>query len=145
VLIAYLTTDEVNLDLAERLATECGAILYPLSFQDGPPNGAFEAVLYDWDYLPSQWRQQLLADLLSRPAPCPVALHGYTLEEEHGEALRRHGADVFRRLEPGVFLNLRRAAGQARDTSSASQGEGLNPALQSPGTPVNSGEAEAKR
>jgi hypothetical protein len=52
------------------------------------------------------------------------------LEEEHGEALRRHGVGVFRRLEPGVFLNLRRAAGQARDTSSASQGHGLNPAAE---------------
>ena len=143
-LIAYLTTDEVNLDLADRLATECGATLYPLSFQGGPPNGAFEAVLYDWDYL-SPWRQQLLAELLSRPAPCPVALHGYTLEEEHGEALRRHGVAVFRRLEPDVFLNLRRAAGQARDASSASQGEGLNPALQAPETPVYSGGTEAKR
>ena len=129
-LIAYLTTDEVNLDLADRLATGCGAILHPLSFQDGPPNGAFEAVLYDWDYLSPPWRQQLLAELLSRPAPCPVALHGYTLEEEHGEALRRHGVAVFRRLEPGVFLNLRRAGGQTRITSSASQGEGLNPAAE---------------
>src|SRR5262249_18156562 len=58
VLIAYLTTDEVNLDLADRLATECGATLYPLSFQDGPPSGAFDAVLYDWDYLSPPWRQQ---------------------------------------------------------------------------------------
>jgi hypothetical protein len=74
-----------------------------------------------------------------------VALHGYTLGEEHGEALRRHGVDVFRRLEPVVFLNLRRAAGQARDASSASQGEGLNPALQAPETPVYSGGTEAKR
>jgi hypothetical protein len=130
VLIAYLTTDEVNLDLADRLATECGATLYPLSFQDGPPSGAFEAVLYDWDYLSPPWRQQLLAELLSRPAPCPVALHGYTLEEEHGEALRRHGVAVFRRLEPEVFRNLRRAAGQTRVTSSASQDEGLNPAAE---------------
>jgi hypothetical protein len=56
-LIAYLTTDEVNLDLADRLATECGAILYPLSFRDGPPNGAFEAVLCDWDSLPPLWRK----------------------------------------------------------------------------------------
>jgi hypothetical protein len=125
-----LTTDEVNLALADQLATECGAILYLLSFQDGAPNAASDAVLYDWDYLSSEWREKLLAELLSRPAPCPVALHGYSLEEEHGEALRRHGVGVFRRLEPEVFLNLRRVADQARDTSSASQGEGLKPAAE---------------
>jgi hypothetical protein len=130
VLIAYLTTDEVNLDLADRLALECGAILYPLTFQEGPPDGAFEAVLYDWDHLCSRWRQQLLAELLARPAACPVALHGYTVEEEHGEALRRHGVDVFRRLEREVFLNLRRAAGRARGNPSAGQGDGLNPAAE---------------
>ena len=33
-LIACLTTDEINLDLADRLATECGAILHLLSFKE---------------------------------------------------------------------------------------------------------------
>ena len=33
-MIGYLTTDEVNLDLADRLATECGAILHLLSFKE---------------------------------------------------------------------------------------------------------------
>ena len=67
----------------------------------------------------SPWWQQLLAEQLSRPAPCPVALHGYTRQEEHGEGLRRHGVAGFRRLEPEVFLNLRRAAGQTRVSFSA--------------------------
>jgi hypothetical protein len=126
VLIAYLTTDDVNLDLADRLALECGAILYPQTFRERPPDGAFEGVLYDWDHLCSQWRQQLLAELLARPAACPVALHGYAVEEEHGEALRRHGVGVFRRLERGVFLYLRRAAGRARGNPSDGQADGLN-------------------
>jgi hypothetical protein len=95
--IAYLTTDEVNLHLAEGMAAACGLTLYPLWPRESPPDGGFDAVLYDWDCLPQPERQKLLAELLAGPRPRAVALHGYNLEDGQAEALRRHSVAVYRR------------------------------------------------
>jgi hypothetical protein len=115
-LVAYLTTDEVNLDLARRLAEACGATLYPLAFWESSLDGQLDAALYDWDFLPPSNRQEVLNGLHSGPLPCPVALHGYCLEEGQEEALHRRGIAVHRRLEPEVFQVLRQAASQPRTT-----------------------------
>ena len=110
--IAYFTTDEVNQDLAVRMAECCGATVYLLSPQDTPPDGCFDAVLYDWDYWPVASRREVLQQLLAAPAPGLVAIHGYHLDEEHAAALQRNGVVMFRRLEPRIFLFLRRATRQ---------------------------------
>jgi len=47
--IAYLSTDEVNQNLAENLAARCGASQDCLSPHDPPPNGQYDAVVYDLD------------------------------------------------------------------------------------------------
>ena len=112
--VAYLTTDEVNEQLAQQMAVACGVTLCPLAPKDAPPDGECDAVLYDWDYLPIEWQREVMAELLSSPLPHPVALHGYNLEDGQAEALRRHTVAVYRRLQPRVFRFLRRAARTAQ-------------------------------
>jgi hypothetical protein len=107
-LVAYLTTDEVNQDLATRLAVERGITVWPMCVRDGAADGEFNAVLYDWDYWPAEQRKELLAQWKAGPVSSPVAVHSYHLEEE-SEALVRNGVMVFRRLEPEVFQVLGRA------------------------------------
>jgi hypothetical protein len=108
-LFAYLTLDEVCQDLAQRLAGAHGVELDVLSFRDAAPNGQFDAVLHDLDSLPADRREAILSDLLAGPAPGPVAVHSYNLRGSQIKALRTRGVLVTRRLNPQVFVLLRRA------------------------------------
>ena len=106
--IAYLTTDEVNRSLAVAYSKWYGVTVVPLEPRDGAPDDSFDAVLYDWDYLPP--------DLIrygpsAGPLPRQVAVHGYNLAATFKAALRQHGVAVFRRLNAAVFKVLLRAAG----------------------------------
>jgi hypothetical protein len=112
--IAYWTTDEVNEDLAQELATESGDTLCPLAPKDWPAGGMYDAALYDWDHLPAGFQQEVLRGLLHGPLPHAVALHGYNLGDGLAGALRRHTVAVYRRLQPRVFRFLRRAARTVR-------------------------------
>jgi hypothetical protein len=121
--IAYLSTDEVNVHLAEAMASVCGLTLCPLAPKDSPLKEEFDAVLYDWDSWPADRKQEVLAQLPAGRRACAVAVHGYNLEDGQAEALRRHTVAVYRRLQPRVFRSLRRAiravyASQARGRSS---------------------------
>jgi hypothetical protein len=107
--VAYLTTDEVNEQLAVQMAQECGVTLCPLAPKDAPRDGEYEAVLYDWDYLPVERRREVMAELLSGPLPHAVGLHSFNLEDGQVDALQRNAVAVFRRLQPMVFQAFRRA------------------------------------
>ena len=109
--VAYLTTDEVNLTLAEQMAAACGVTLCPLAPKDTPPDGGFDAVLYDWDYWPADLRQRAAASPRTGP---PVALHGYNVRRDEAADLRRRGVAVHRRLRPKVFRLLRQDVLAAR-------------------------------
>jgi hypothetical protein len=112
--VAYLTTNKVNQQLAQRMAAACGVTLCPQVTQEVPPDGPYEAVLYDWDALPAEGQRELLAELLAGPLPHAVALHGYNLEADLEEALRRHTIVVYRRLQPRLFRSLRLAVRAVR-------------------------------
>jgi hypothetical protein len=92
--------------------------LCPLAPKDAPPDGAYDAVLCDWDFWPAERRQELLAGLDGRPHR-PLAVHSYYLDEGQAKALRSRGVAVHDGLQPEVFLQLRRAAiaAQAADPS----------------------------
>jgi hypothetical protein len=107
--IAYLTTDVVNQDWATRLADCAGTTLENLWPKEAAPDGRFEAVLYDWDSLPPDHQQEILAVLLSCPPPRPVALHSYNLGEPEAKAIRQRGVAIFRRLELRIFMVLKLA------------------------------------
>jgi hypothetical protein len=112
--IAYLTTDEVNKELALRLAAERQVTVCCLEPRDPPPDGEFDAVLCDWDHWPADQRPKGLDDVPAAPVGPALALHGYGLGQDQARALRRRGVLLFQRLEPKTFLELKRAADQAR-------------------------------
>ena len=116
-LIAYLTTDEVNQDLAMLMAEECGQALCLLSLSHARPNGEFDAAVYDLDHLPAQRQQALLAEMLAGRAAHPVAVHSYNLEDECVEALRGQAVAVYRALQPELFQLLARAVMHHRATN----------------------------
>jgi hypothetical protein len=112
--IAYLTTDEVNKDLALRLAAQWDVTVCLLEPRDPPPDGQFDAVLYDWDHWPADHRPETMTGGSGDSIRYPVALHGYRLEKGQARALRRKGVLLFDRLEPKTLLDLYRAVNQAR-------------------------------
>jgi hypothetical protein len=111
--IAYLTTDEVNLHLAEEMAAACGLTLCTLDPRDPPPDGEFDALLYDWDHWPAEQQREVMAELLGGSLPHALAVHGYNLGGGRADALRRHTVAVYR-LQPRAFRFLRRAVRTVR-------------------------------
>jgi hypothetical protein len=108
-LFAYLSMDEVNQDLAHRLAAAYDVELDVLTFRDAAPAGQFDAVLHDLDSLPADRRAAILANLEGGEVPGPVAVHSYNLRVSQIKALRNRGVLVTRQLNPQVFVRLRRA------------------------------------
>jgi hypothetical protein len=107
---AYLTLDVVNQALAARLAAAAGVCFSALTFRDAVPSGPRDAVLYDLDFLPADFRERLLKELVAGPRRGPVAVHGYSLSPRVARALRRRGVVVARRLRAGLFRRLRARA-----------------------------------
>jgi hypothetical protein len=105
--IALCTLDEVNEQQARDLAGRFGDTLCPLWPKDGPPNGQFDAVIYDLDYWPADSRAKLLAELREDPQHGPVAVCSLNLDEAEIKPLAVRGAAVFMHLGPDVFQSLR--------------------------------------
>jgi hypothetical protein len=120
--VAYLTTDEVNEHLAVTMAAACDIQLVPRAPRETPPDGEFDAVLYDWDYLPPEQRQELRERLHAGHGPGRVIVHGYNLSKKEVAAWRQQGIAVFRRLESKVFRALLRAARVRVRSHSRTQG-----------------------
>jgi hypothetical protein len=104
--IAYLTTDEVNEGLAIEMAARCGATLHPFSPADVSPNGEYDAVLCDWDFLPRSERKKILGRLIRDHHGHAVALHSYNLNRKQVRTLRRRRVAVHRRLKFSIFARL---------------------------------------
>jgi hypothetical protein len=120
--LAYLTTDPVNLNLAERAAATLGATVDRFEPRDGRPGGEYAAVVYDLDYLPPALIGQVLADLLAARAKRVAAVHGYNLGAALRAALRRRDVVVARRpggpvIRAVVRRHRRAVAGQPAGTA----------------------------
>jgi plasmid stability protein len=129
--IAYLSTDEVNQDLAARLAADCRVVLDPVLPRDPAPNGEYDAVVYDLDSWPQPERGEVLSRL-ANDTHHAVAVHSYSLEDDQVEAFRGQGASVHRRLDAEIFKVLRammRSQTEARCVQVAIGGR--TPALES--------------
>ena len=86
--IAYVNTDEVNQDLAERTASEYCAAVCILVPEGPPPDGLFDAVLYNLDEVPRDQRSALLERLRQATPHRPTAVHGYDITDEPARTLR---------------------------------------------------------
>jgi hypothetical protein len=137
VLCAYVTVDEVNQDLAERLAARAGMRLEIVFPRDAAEAASSAMVLYDLDSLPPADRQALLAGLSLQPAGsggAVVAVHSYYLPPRQARALRRQGVLVARRLRPTMFDRLRAAAGGKKAPGRRRRGTGVQGVLRAPGS-----------
>lgn len=112
--LGYLTTDHVNLELAHGLAEESGVTLYPLSYEETLEIDGLDAALYDWDFLPVGWREELFVELREGASACPIAVHSYHVQDGPLKELRRKGVALFRRLGREVFAELRRRRAPSR-------------------------------
>jgi hypothetical protein len=112
-LCTYLSLDEVNRDLAMRLAAATGIWLELADLRDEAPHrGA--AMIFDLDSLPEDHRRAILTALLAGRWVGPVAVHGYGLSHRQVRALRQRGVIVSRRLRPRTFVRLRAAMAATR-------------------------------
>ena len=102
--IVYLTLDEVNRDLAARYATVAEVQLELLELRDDL--APCDAVLYDLDFLPPDYRDRLLAEKTIVRSDAPIAVHGYNLTAGQRGKLRRRGVIVARRLCVALFARL---------------------------------------
>jgi hypothetical protein len=110
--ISYRTTDEVNLDLAMRLAENCAMTLDVLWPKDPAPDGLFDVVLYDLDCLSPREREEVWEALLDRPVQSPVAVHGHCLEERQMLFLRQQGVVAAQNLGQEIFAGMRLMVGR---------------------------------
>jgi hypothetical protein len=108
--IAYVNTDEVNQDLAERTASEYCAAVCILVPEGPPPDGLFDAVLYNLDEVPRDQRSALLERLRQATPHRPTAVHGYVITDGQARTLRWHGVAVAQRLHPALLRSLCKAA-----------------------------------
>ncbi len=99
--IAYVTFDEVNHYVVERMAP-VGVTVEPCPAPD-PPDGKFDGYVCDLDHWPTEVRDRLIRYLSAEPVPLPIAVHSYSFGDEQVAALRRNGIQVHQRLEPGLF------------------------------------------
>jgi len=120
--MAYLTTDEVNENLALEMSERQGVTLCPQVPKNPPPDDTFDAVLIDWDHWPSEHRAKLLAGMRDGLTGRPVAVHGYSLEDGLRAALRARGVVVRRRLRPGLIRLLWQAAAPAGTDNASAKG-----------------------
>jgi hypothetical protein len=104
-LIAYISSDEVNRDMASRMAAARETTLHSFFPECKPPDSRFGAVLYDLDSMPTWLRRRVVAELLTTTPSRPMAVHTYKLDGET-VALRGKGVTVNRRLGPHVIRAL---------------------------------------
>jgi hypothetical protein len=111
---AYLTLDEVNEELAEKLAAQAGLELQVVYPRDDLLAGQFDTLLVDFDSLPPGYRKAVLSDLLIGKVAELGALHSYHLRPRDARALRRRGVIVVRRLETEIFHRLQKGFARQR-------------------------------
>jgi hypothetical protein len=122
-LVAYLTTDEVNATVAVRLGARHGIIVYPIAPRDLPLDVQTDGMLYDLDFPTSPLREEVLAGLPLLRAAVPSAVHGYSLDGRLARALTTRGVVVARRLGPWLFRRLARALLRAQAPTPRPDGE----------------------
>jgi len=110
--IAHVTTDEVNQDLAFRVARSLGAVMIPLVQDAMPTYVRLDAILCDLDRVPPDRRQALLEEIRSETTDLPVAVYGYCLSEEQAAKLRFRGVAVAQRLHAALIRTLVKAVRQ---------------------------------
>jgi hypothetical protein len=113
--IAYMNTDEVNLELAARTAARFGAVVCRLVPEGPPSDGLFDAVLYNLDEVPRDQRSNFLDRVRIDSSHRPTGVHGYDITDEQARALSRSGVVSSKRLHVDLLRDLFSAARRVRE------------------------------
>jgi hypothetical protein len=100
-----LSHDEMNQNLALGLDADYEFEVQTRFLEEGVPDGDCRALIVDLDSVaPGRLAlQRLFKELSGRLHPYPVAVFGYTLEDDQIKDLRAAGIGVFHYLCPDVF------------------------------------------
>jgi hypothetical protein len=111
-----LSHDEVNQDLARGLGAAHGLDVQARLLKEGLPDGDCRALVVDLDSVAPDRPalQKLVKELSGRPHAYPVAVFGYSLEEDQLGDLRAAGVQVFEHgLGPELFAVIAEQAPRA--------------------------------
>lgn len=106
--VNYLTHDEVNAFVAERLARRLGLKLAVLTVRDEAEAWAADRLVLDLDHLPAECKTELLRAAAGQMR-AGVVVHSYHLAAGERIRLRAFGVRVYRRLTGAVLLQPRQA------------------------------------
>jgi hypothetical protein len=108
--IAYVSNDEVNRELAARMAAELGAAFYTMHPHGPAPEENFDVVLYNLDDLATHDQAVLVEGLRRGAGQRPTGVHGYDVTDEQASNLKRIGVATSRRLHRNLLRGLCTAA-----------------------------------
>ena len=114
--ITYVSTDEVNQDLAARIAAKFGVRVCKRLPEDPLPDDLCDAVLYNLDDVPRAERSALIVGFRRGKPGHPTAVHGYNITDEEARTLNRYGVASARRLHADLLGTLFTAVRRNRET-----------------------------
>ena len=118
-MIAYLTHDAVNAEVANQLARQLGSNLTVLSLKDVDRFVTTDRLLVDLDHLPPECRSNLF-DLVSKGGLHQgLSVHSYHLSRAEVRTLRAAGVGVARRLTRAFLASCANAALRGGSTEKA--------------------------
>jgi hypothetical protein len=107
--VLFLSHDPINEALARDLGNPHGLNVQARLLKEGLPDGDCRALVVDLDSVAPERQalQRLVTELSDRPHRYPVAVFGYSLEDDQIMDLRAAGIGVFQHgLCPEVFASI---------------------------------------
>lgn len=114
--VAYLSHDEVNSALADRVAGRFGLDLVVLTLRDAEHALAADRLVLDLDHLPPECKAKLFLRVGRGELRGGVTVHSYHLTDAEAGALRAAGVRVARRLTTAILVPKTAVGPSARRT-----------------------------
>ena len=134
-----LSNDEVNQELARDLGAVHGLAVQVRLIKEGMPDGDCRVLVVDLDSVAPDRRalRGLVKELGGRPRAYPVAVFGYSLEEDDLRDLRAAGVHAFQHgLGPELFASItERAPVTEAEQLACTDPDAMLAALPRPGDP----------
>ena len=116
--ITYVSTDEVNQDLADADRREVRRGICKRLPKDRKPDDLCDAILYNLDDVPRAERSALIERFRRGKPDRPTAVHGYDITDEQARTLGRNGVATAQRLHSDLLCILFIEARRHRKTVS---------------------------
>ncbi len=121
--IAYINKDEVNRELASRMAAKHSAAVCSRLGNDPPRDGEFDAVNYNLHDVARDLRATLVERLCRGAPDQPAAVHGYDITDHQLQVLRQNGIAAARRIDADLVRSVCKAARRRKRAALANNAE----------------------